>query len=121
MTIARNRMGRAAAMTLAALVLTATPGCDRVRGNLLEAIDPDLILPATISSPEAADALRVGEIARVRGITAGGEGVWLLGGLLTDEWKSSDTFSQRNETDQRTIQESNANVQSMYRALHRLR
>ncbi len=28
--------------------------------------------------------------------------MWLYGGLLTDEWKSSDTFSQRNETDQRS-------------------
>ena len=28
----------------------------------------------------------------------------------TDEWKSSDTFSQRNETDQRSIQTNNANI-----------
>lgn len=121
MTIARNRMGRALTLTLTAFLLTAIPSCEQVRGNLLEAIDPDLILPITISTPEAADALRVGQIARIRGITAGGEGVWMLGGLLTDEWKSSDTFSQRNETDQRFIQESNGNVQSMYKALHRLR
>lgn len=121
MTIARNRLGRAATLTLSAFLLVALPSCEQVRGNLLEAIDPDLILPATISSPEAADALRVGQLARIRGITGGGEGVWMLGGLLVDEWKSSDTFSQRNETDQRFIQESNGNVQGMYRALHRLR
>ena len=83
MTIARNRMGRAAAMTLAALLLIPITSCDRVRGNLLEAIDPDLILPATVSSPEAADALRVGTLGRVRGITGGGE-AWLLPGMLTD-------------------------------------
>jgi hypothetical protein len=114
-------MGRAAALTLSALLLASIPGCERVRSNLLEAVDPDLIMPATISSAEAADALRVGALGRVRGITAGGEGVWLLGGLLTDEWKSADTFSQRNETDQRSILESNANVQNMYRPLHRVR
>jgi hypothetical protein len=120
MTIARNRMGRVS-FALSAVLVASLAGCDRVRQDLLDAPDPDIIVPSTISSPEAADALRVGELARLRGITAGGEGVWLLGGLLTDEWKSSDTFSQRNETDQRTVQESNANVQNMYRALHRLR
>ncbi len=36
--------------------------------------------------------------------------MWLYGGLLTDEWKSSDTFSQRNETDQRSVQTNNANI-----------
>jgi hypothetical protein len=118
---ARNRMGRVAGSTLAAVLLVGLAACDRTRESLLEAVDPDIIQPSTITTPEAADALRIGELARVRGITAGGEGVWLLGGLLVDEWKSSDTFSQRNETDQRTVQESNGNVQGMYRALHRLR
>ena len=44
-----------------------------------------------------------------------------MGGLLTDEWKSGDTFSQRVETDQRTIQTSNADVQSFYSAEHSAR
>lgn len=117
----RNHMGRVAGYSLAAVLLAGLTACDRTRDSLLEAVDPDIIQPTTISSPEAADALRIGELSRLRGITAGGEGVWLLGGLLVDEWKSSDTFSQRNETDQRTVQESNGNVQGMYRALHRLR
>ncbi|GDX87430.1 hypothetical protein LBMAG44_13430 [Gemmatimonadota bacterium] len=121
MTISKNRMGRATALTLSAVLLAFTPGCEQLRGNLLDAVDPDLIMPATITSPEAADALRVGTLSRVRGITAGGEGVWMLGGLLVDEWKSSDTFSQRNETDQRSIQESNGNVQGMWKALPRVR
>ena len=46
---------------------------------------------------------------------------WLLGGLLVDEWKSSDTFLQRNETDERKIQDNNANVQGMLRELYRPR
>ena len=69
MRIARNRMGRSARLTLAAVLLAAAPACDRVKDNLLEAVDPDLIMPATINSPEAADALRVGELSRLRGIT----------------------------------------------------
>ena len=53
--------------------------------------------------------------------TAGGESVWLYGGLLADEWKSSDTFSQRNETDQRSIQTNNANTAGAYNSLQQAR
>ncbi|HJU74987.1 MAG TPA: hypothetical protein VJ717_14685 [Gemmatimonadaceae bacterium] len=109
---------RAAALGAAAFALVA---CDSVTDSLLDAPDPDLIDPESAASAEAADALRIGALARLRNITAGGEGAWMLGGLLTDEWKSSDTFSQRNETDQRRVQDSNGNVQGMYRELHRAR
>jgi hypothetical protein len=118
MHITLHSIRRAAALGAAVLALAA---CDSVTDSLLDAPDPDLIDPASATSAEAADALRVGAVARLRGITAGGEGAWMLGGLLTDEWKSSDTFSQRNETDQRRVQESNGNVQTMYRDLHRAR
>jgi len=47
--------------------------------------------------------------------------MYTMGGLLTDEWKSGDTFSQRVETDQRSIQTSNADVQSFYSSQHSLR
>lgn len=109
---------RAAALGATALALAA---CDSVTDALLEAPDPDLIDPSNTASAEAADALRVGALARLRVIGPGGEGAWMLGGLMTDEWKSSDTFSQRNETDRRQVQESNGNVQNMYRNLHRAR
>src|SRR5262249_25180576 len=46
---------------------------------------------------------------------------WLYGGLLADEWKSSDTFTQRNETDQRSIQTSNANITTAYNNLQQTR
>jgi len=113
-----HRIRRAAALGAAAIALGA---CDSITDSLLDAPDPDIINPADAANAESADALRVGAVARLRNITAGGEGAWLLGGLLTDEWKSSDTFSQRNETDQRRVQESNGNVQGMYRELHRAR
>jgi starch-binding outer membrane protein, SusD/RagB family len=96
-------------------------GCERFREDLLTANDPDIIKPETINSPEAADALRIGALARFRNINAGGESAWLLGGLLTDEWKSSDTFLQRNETDQRTVQDNNGNIQGMLRDVYRVR
>ncbi len=113
-----HRIRRAAALGAAALVFGA---CDSITDALLDAPDPDIIDPGSANNAESADALRVGAVARLRNITAGGESAWMLGGLLTDEWKSSDTFSQRNETDQRRVQESNGNVQGMYRELHRAR
>lgn len=114
----RHSIRRAAALGAAACTLAA---CDSITDSLLEAPDPDLISPDATANAEAADALRIGALDRLRAITAGGEGAWMLGGLLTDEWKSSDTFSQRNETDQRRVQDSNGNVQGMYRDLHRAR
>jgi starch-binding outer membrane protein, SusD/RagB family len=112
---------RAAVIPAAISALLILGACDRVQHDLLDAPDPDIIDPASVNTPEAADALRIGALGRLRIITAGGEGAWMLGGLLTDEWKSGDTFSQRNETDQRVVQESNGNVQTMYRELHRAR
>ena len=44
--------------------------------------------------------LYVGALGRLKTSITGGrrqEQLWLFGGLLTDEWQSSDTFSQRND------------------------
>src|SRR5262245_4674709 len=109
---------RSGAVLAAIAVLLPMNACNTVQHDLLEAPDPDVIDTAAINTPEAADAMRLGGLSRLRNITAGGEGAWMLGGLLTDEWKSGDTFSQRNETDQRLIQTNNGNVQTMYRELH---
>ena len=95
--------------------------CSGVTDTLLEAEDPDIIQPSTVSTPEAADAVRLGALGRFRNITGGGESAWMLGGLLTDEWKSGDTFLQRNETDQRLVQDNNGNVQGMLREIYRAR
>src|SRR6186713_489951 len=101
-----------------------TLGCGNVKDDLLAAEDPDIIPPSALNTPEAADALRIGAIARLRNMTAGagaGDSPWMFTGLLTDEWKSGDTFSQRNETDQRTVQLNNGNLNPVYRDLHRAR
>src|SRR3954465_12325112 len=87
--------------------------CD-VKQELLAPQNPGVIDPASVNSPAAATALRVAALGQLKTRTAGGESVWLYGGLLTDEWKSSDTFSQRNETDQRSIQTNNSNTQGAY-------
>jgi starch-binding outer membrane protein, SusD/RagB family len=103
------------------LLLLPLGACSDVREDLLAADDPDIILPEAVNSAEGADALRIGALSRLRVITAGGEGAWMLGGMLVDEWKSSDTFLQRNETDERKVQDNNANVQTMLRNLYRPR
>src|SRR4051812_12939887 len=103
---------------LAAAVALA--GCD-VKQELLAPQNPGIIDPATVNSAPAAAALRVAALGQLKNRTAGGESMWLYGGLLTDEWKSSDTFSQRNETDQRSIQTNNANIQTAYNTLQQAR
>ena len=115
--ISRRRL----AVGLLAAMLSTTTGCERIREDLLAAEDPDVIDPSTVTTAEAADALRIGALARFRSATAGGEGPWQDGGLLVDEWKSSNTFSQHNETDQRQVQESNSVIQGMLRDIYRSR
>jgi len=112
---------RSVAAVAGLALLLPLGACDRVRENLLEADDPDIINPDAVKSAEGAEALRIGALSRLRIITAGGEGAWMLGGLLVDEWKSSDTFLQRNETDERKVQDNNGNVQTMLRELYRPR
>ena len=110
-----------AATAVAVLLLPAT-GCST--SSLLDAPIPTVIDPSATNSPTGADALRIGALSRLRGMTAGssaGDSPWMFSGLLTDEWKSSDTFSQRNETDQRSVQESNANLTPIFRDLYRAR
>ena len=115
-----RRVLAAAAVSMALTTL----GCNDVRDDLLAAEDPDVINPSAITTPEAADALRIGALSRLRNMTAGsgaGDSPWMFSGLLTDEWKSGDTFLQRNETDQRTVQLNNANLNNVYRDIHRAR
>lgn len=121
MTHTRTLVLRIVAAGSIAATLIPLGACQSTREQLLNVNTPDIINPSTVTSGPAADALRVGALARLRTITAGGEGAWMLGALMTDEWKSSDTFSQRNETDQRSVQESNANVQAFYTTLGQTR
>jgi hypothetical protein len=111
---------RARPVMLAAAVV-ALAGCSTVKDQLLAPQQPGVIGPDQVGSPTAADALRIGALARLRAMTAGGESFWILGGLITDEWKSGDTFSQRNDTDQRKLTTDNGNVNGMYQDHHRAR
>lgn len=105
--------------------LTALGACSGLREDLLSADDPDLVTPEAVKSAAGAEALRVGAISRLRDIGPGGGGsngtAWTQGGLLVDEWKSSNTFSQHNETDERKVQDNNGVVLAMMQSLYRAR
>jgi len=115
---------RARPAVVGAALLAAVAGCSSYKDQLLAPQQPGVISPGSVASPTAADALRVGALSRLKTATVGTSGtetMYTMGGLLTDEWKSGDTFSQRVETDQRNIQTSNADVQSFYDAQHSAR
>jgi hypothetical protein len=97
----------------------AAVGC--TRDQLLSVQTPDIISPGDLNSPDGAEGLRVGAIRNFKLMTALDESSWFYGGLLVDEWKSADTFTQRNETDQRSVTEENSLVTVAYRDIHRAR
>ena len=114
-----------AAVGLTAVALIPVLGaCSDVTDTLLEATDPDIISPENAQSAEGALAQYNGALARLKSITGGntGEGsTWLFGGLLVDEWSTSSTFVQNDETDQRSIQVNNSTITGMFRQLARAR
>lgn len=116
------RFGGRAATTLAAMaLLVGAPACSSFTDSLLEVEDPDLIMPSNVNSLPGARAVANGALGRFITITAGGEGSWLYGGLLTDEWTTSSTFIQNDETDQRKVQLLNTQVTGFYRSMNRVR
>jgi hypothetical protein len=108
-------------MTLALASAVGITACDTLKTNLLEAVNPSIINPSSVQSAAGATAIRNGALARLRTATADGESTWLFGGLLVDEWATSSTFVQNDETDQRNIQLSNATVNTALRQLYRVR
>jgi starch-binding outer membrane protein, SusD/RagB family len=114
-------VGRAKAAAVAALLAVTPVACSDVTDNLLEALDPDIINPDDIRNQEGAVALYNGALERFRGVTGSGVTTWLFGGLLADEWSTTSTFVQNDETDQRTIQLNNSVVTGQFRSLNRVR
>lgn len=106
-------------------ILVAVPSCNAWRNDLLEAPDPDVIDPSSVQSAAGAVSVRLGALARLRLMTvgngnAGSEGTWLLGGLLADEWSTTSTFVQNDETDERQISLSNSSIDGSLRNIYRV-
>ena len=89
----------ATAMALAAL-FTA---CD-AKKELLEPQQPGVISPGDIQNATGAEALYIGALSRMkRALNGFSDAAWNWAGLFTDEFKSADTFSQRNDADPRNV------------------
>jgi hypothetical protein len=116
-----KQSGRVTALALTVSAVAALAACSSLKDNLLEAVDPDIIDPANVQSPGGATAVRNGALSRLRTITADGESTWLFGGLLVDEWATSSTFVQNDETDQRNMKLDNGTITTELRALYRAR
>ncbi|MHB1863111.1 MAG: hypothetical protein ACYCVL_09095 [Gemmatimonadaceae bacterium] len=83
-------------------------GACNANHELLAPQQPGVISPSAVTSATAADALYAGAMAQwnaAMNFGTGGnqEGLWNWEGLFTDELRSSDTFSQRNDDDQRNL------------------
>ncbi|MBK8246746.1 MAG: hypothetical protein IPK85_05035 [Gemmatimonadetes bacterium] len=102
------------------LVLGFAAACSTAT-EILEVRDPDIVNPEDAQSVAGANAVRLGALARLNAATSGEESLFLLGGLLTDEWINGDSFIARQEIDQRTITRENTFLTSANRALHRAR
>ncbi|MGH7701397.1 MAG: hypothetical protein ACREMJ_12870, partial [Gemmatimonadales bacterium] len=90
--------------------------------DLLEVTDPDIILEA--NSANAALAIANGTIFRLTQAMSGVESpdnLFMFGGLLADEWRSGDTFVQRNNQDQRIFQPDNTFNDNLSLAVNRPR
>jgi hypothetical protein len=91
----------------------------------LQVTDPDIINPADAQSAAGAIAVRNGALGRLNAATSGGssgsEGLFLLSGLLADEWNNGDSFIYRWEVDQRAITPANSFLTDVDRLLARAR
>ncbi len=106
MKLNHRARGTATAIVLAGSCLFL--GACNVKDQLLAPQQPGVISPSAINSATAADALWAGalaewNIAMNHGTGGNREGLWNWEALFTDELRSSDTFSQRNDADQRNL------------------
>jgi starch-binding outer membrane protein, SusD/RagB family len=116
-----NKVMTRIGMTFAVLGLAMSyTACDP--NEVLDVTDPDIL--ETVTSADGALALRNGVFLRFAQATTGIQGadaIYLFAGLLTDEWRSGDTFVQRNNQDQRIFDPENSFNQNRLRDLNRVR
>lgn len=117
---ARNAAGAAVAI-VGAMILG---GCD-VKSELLAPQQPGVISPSDVTNATAAEALYAGAMARWKNSINGGggntEALWNWEALFTDELRSADTFSQRNDDDQRNLATNDGVLTPIYQAVMQTR
>ena len=107
-------------VALIALAVLPAAAC-KSPDELLSVTDPDIINPGNVASVAGANAIRLGALARLNVAASGGESLFLLGGLFSDEWNNGDSFIARQEIDQRTVTIENSFLTTANRSLHRAR
>jgi starch-binding outer membrane protein, SusD/RagB family len=112
-----DRAGRTAAVLTAAVGSMLLGACS-VKQELLAPQNPGVIDPSSVASTAAADALYVGALGRwknsINGNGGNTESLWNWEALFTDEVISGDTFSQRNDADQRNLQTNDGVLTPIY-------
>lgn len=116
--ISNGRRMRLAAAT-AALAAISLSACSVEK--VLDVTDPDIINPSDVSTPQGVESVRLGTIARLNQATTGAESFFLLSGLLSDEWRSGDSYLDRDETDQRNVTSRNSFLLDATRNVYRAR
>jgi len=106
-------------LAVAGLAALPTLACT---DTLLNVTDPDIVLGA--NSASAALGLSNGAVLRLTQAVSGTQGpdaLFMFAGLLTDEWRSGDTFIQRNTMDQRIWDQNNTFNAGPFRNVNRVR
>ena len=115
----RNHKTIARPAGVLALAVTLLAGC---QNDFLEFSDPDIIEEANTAS--GAIALKNGVILRFATMVNGQQGpdaTWIYSGLVADEWRSGDTFEQRNQADARAVPDINTFLAGPLLNLNRVR
>jgi hypothetical protein len=120
-----NRLSRRAIGLLTCGVVVAVVGACNVKEELLAPQQPQVISPGDVQSATGAEGVYTGALGRFRLALNGGnnnqELLWAFEGLMTDEFKSGDTFSQRNDADQRQTQSNDGVLRPIYDTLQQSR
>lgn len=108
----------------AAVGIASLAACDP-KQELLNPQQPGVISPTDVANATGAEGLYLGTLGRLRTSLNGGsnnqEQLWAFEGLMTDEFKSGDTFSQRNDADQRITQNNDNTLTPIYRSTQQSR
>lgn len=118
-----TRLGRGAVGAVALTLLST--GCSDLKNELLAPQQPNVISPSDITSATGAEGLYVGAVGRFAISLDGSpnnsgsnqEAAWNEAGLFTDEFRNSDTFSQRVDSDHRQLQDNDALITVVYAGL----
>ena len=98
----RDRPGSLLMLALAVVIALPLSGCK----GILDVFDPDIVTPGSLESDVGLQTLRNGALGEFTVAYSGGsqtDGVIMIGGLFTDEWMHSGTFTSRFRVETRNI------------------